>query len=269
MHVPRSHEVGDTIHHATCEYLVHNAGVWLRSAHSRRGIQTSRWRIRSSLLSAAQVMRRCETVAARSAHSCPQVHAHAPSSHARVISALCECAGRASVSPMWTLRVTHVGHHVVDPTPGVGSHAGWDSSVTGTLGAHLQAGSDAVPSGIPDAQTQHGGLQTYHPSRLTPGSDDCSTYLAPSCKPHASTRSTLCEYQECRGVGTFSTRCEQTQLPDLGPYARDLEVPCRYSDYSCGRPKYPMRVPVVPHAGTRSTLSDRLQYPFEYSEYRL
>jgi hypothetical protein len=85
----------------SCQYLVRNAGMRLRSAHCRRSIQTSwrriRRRIRSSLLSAVQVMRRCETVAARSAHSCPRVHAGAPSSHARV-SALRECAGRASVS---------------------------------------------------------------------------------------------------------------------------------------------------------------------------
>ena len=55
----------------TCQYLVHNAGVWLRSAHCRRSIQTSRRQIRSlKLLSAAQVMHRCDMVAARSAHSC-------------------------------------------------------------------------------------------------------------------------------------------------------------------------------------------------------
>ncbi len=197
---------------------MHIAGVRLRAAHCRRSTRTSRRRSRSlKPLSAAQAMRRCDMVAARSAHSCPQVHAHAPSSHARVISALCECAGCASMSPMWTLRVPHAGHHVVDPTPGRDPMRGGILRVTGTLGAHLQAGSDAVPSGIPDAQTQHSGLPTYHTSRLTLGSDDCSTYLAPSCKPHASMRSTLCEYQECRGVGTFSTRCEQTQLPDLGP----------------------------------------------------
>jgi hypothetical protein len=57
----------------TCQYLVHNAGMRLRSAHCRRSIQNSRRRSRSSPLSAAQVMRRCETVAARSALS----HAHA------------------------------------------------------------------------------------------------------------------------------------------------------------------------------------------------
>jgi hypothetical protein len=144
---------------------VHNAGVRLRSAHSRRSIQTSWRRIRSSLLSAAQVMHRCEMVAARSAHSCPQVHAHAPSSHARV-SAVCECAGCASVSPMRTLRVPHAGHHVVDSSPGGDPMRGGILRVTGTLGAHLQAGSDAVPSGIPDAQTQHSSLQhaTLHAS---------------------------------------------------------------------------------------------------------
>jgi hypothetical protein len=83
----------------TFEYLMRNAGMRLRSAHCRRSIQTSWRRIRSSLLSAAHVMRRCKRVAARSTHSCAHVHAHAPSSHARA-SALRECAGCASVSPM-------------------------------------------------------------------------------------------------------------------------------------------------------------------------
>ena len=114
----------------TCQYLVHNAGMRLRSAHCRRSIQTSRRRIRSSLLNAAQVMRRCKMVAARSAHSCARVHAHAPSSHASV-SALCECAGCARVSHMWTLRVPHAGHHVMDPTPG------WDPMRGGILRAAL------------------------------------------------------------------------------------------------------------------------------------
>ncbi len=62
----------------TCQYLVHNAGVRLRSAHCRRSTRTSRRQIRSlKLLSAAQVMLRCEMVAARGAHSCASVHAHA------------------------------------------------------------------------------------------------------------------------------------------------------------------------------------------------
>ncbi len=101
----------------TLEYRMHNAGVRLRSAHCRRSIQTAWRRIRSILLSAAQVMHRCKMVAARSAHSCARVHAHARSSHASV-SALCEGAGCASVSHMWTLRVPHAGHLVMDPTPG-------------------------------------------------------------------------------------------------------------------------------------------------------
>jgi hypothetical protein len=71
-----------------------------------------------------------------------------------------ECAGCASVSPMWTLRVPHAGHYAVDPTPGGDPMRGGILRVTGTLGAHLQAGSDAVPSGIPDAQTQHSRLPT-------------------------------------------------------------------------------------------------------------
>ncbi len=120
----------------------------------------------------------------------------------------------------------------------VGSHVGWDSS-GGTLDAHLQA-ECAVPSGI----TQHSGL-TYHPSRLTPGSDDCSTYLAASCKPHASMRSTLCEYQECRDVGTFSTRCEQTQYP--------IWVPMPVLRKTHAATALCMRASKVPHAGTRST----------------
>ncbi len=110
----------------TCRYLVLNAGMWLRSAHCRRSIQTAWRRIRSILLSAAQVMRRSEMVAAHSAHSCARVHAHARSSHASV-SALCESTGCASVSPMRTLRVPHAGHHVVDPTPG------WDPMRGGIL----------------------------------------------------------------------------------------------------------------------------------------
>ena len=62
----------------TCQYLVHNAGVRLRAAHCPRSMQTSRRQSRSlKLLSAAQVMRRCEMVAARSAHSHAHVHAHA------------------------------------------------------------------------------------------------------------------------------------------------------------------------------------------------
>jgi hypothetical protein len=99
-----------------------NAGMPLCSARCRRSIQTSRRRSRSSLLSAAQVMRRSETVAARSAHSYAHVHAHAPFSHA-CVSALRECAGCASVSPMWALRVPHAacgGSHARRIPCGVG-----------------------------------------------------------------------------------------------------------------------------------------------------
>jgi hypothetical protein len=179
----------------TCQYLLHNAGVRLRSAHCRRSIQTSRLRIRSlKLLSAGQVMRCCETVAARRAHSCAHVHAHAPSSHARV-SALCECAGCASVSAMWA----HTPSAPCRAPRGgsltrVGSHAGWDSS-SGTL-ALLHAGSDAVPSGIPDAQTQHSSLQdaTLHASLPARTIAPYGSFL----QAPASTHSTLCEYQEYR-----------------------------------------------------------------------
>jgi hypothetical protein len=51
-----------------------------------------------------------------------------------LLARACECDGCASVSPMWTLRVPHAGHHVVDRTPGWDPTPGWDIS-GGTLGA--------------------------------------------------------------------------------------------------------------------------------------
>jgi hypothetical protein len=89
----------------TCRYLVHNAGVLLRAAHCRRSTRTSRRRSRSlKPLSAAQVMRRSEMVAARSAHS------HAPPARARLnaLDSVAHCAptktARLQVRAMRQLR---------------------------------------------------------------------------------------------------------------------------------------------------------------------
>jgi hypothetical protein len=172
----------DGRHHATCQYLVRNTGVRLRSAHCRRSTRTSWRRIRSSLLSAAQVMRRCKMVAARSAHSYAHVHPHAPSSQA-CVSALRECAGRASVSAMWAQTPSAPCRA---PCGGsltrVGSRTGWDIS-GGTLGAHLQAGSDAVHTRRTNTTQQS---SRCHTSRLTASSHDCSIWLLPaSSSKHA------------------------------------------------------------------------------------
>jgi hypothetical protein len=77
----------------------------------------------------------------------------------------------------------------------VGSHAGWDSS-GGTLDAHLHAGSDAVPSGIPDTPTQHSRLQHNRLHASLP-----ARTIAPRAsflQAPASTHNTLCDYQEYR-----------------------------------------------------------------------
>jgi hypothetical protein len=181
----------------TCQYIVHNAGVRLRSAHCRRSIPTSRRRrIRSlKLHSAAKVMHRCETVAARSAHSYARVHAHAPSSHTRV-SAVCECAGCASVSAMWTLRVPCWapcgGSHTR-----VGSHAGWDISgyrYTRTL----ISTPGLMPCRVASRTPKHSTAVFHHNRLHSRGQLGRLLYVPPTCKLHASTHSTLCEYQEYR-----------------------------------------------------------------------
>jgi hypothetical protein len=68
--------------------------------------------------------------------------------------------------------------------------------VTGTLGAHLQAGSDAVPSGIPDAQTQHGRLKQNRlhaslPARtIAPSASVPASLVRARTVPCVSTKST-------------------------------------------------------------------------------
>jgi hypothetical protein len=162
---------------------------------------------------------------------------------------------------MWTPRA---GHHVADPTPGVGSHAGWDISGY----RYTRRSSPGRVRCRAEWHTRRTNTarqtKTKQTSRLTASSDDCSKCLR-SCKPRASTHSTLCEYQEYRcsrlvsDVSTHST------------HAGAQQGPCGYSALCVGASKVPhaARVPVVLHECTRSTLSDRLQYPCEYSEYRL
>jgi hypothetical protein len=107
----------------TCEYLVHDAGLRLRSAHCRRSIQTSRRQIRSlKPLSAAQVMRRSETVAARSAHSYDTcTRTRLPRTRVRV-RWMCQREPHVDTpsTPCWA---PCGGSHTR-----VGSHAGWDTS---------------------------------------------------------------------------------------------------------------------------------------------
>ena len=57
-------------------------------------------------------------------------------------------------------------------------------------------------------------------------------------------------------VGAFSTRCELAQHPLWVPMPRLRKAHAATQRYACGRPKYPMRVPVVLHESTRSTLSE-------------
>ena len=145
-----------------------------------------------------------------------------------------------------------------------GSHAGWDTSGYRYTRPQLQAGSDAVPSGIPDAQTQHSTLQHNRLHASLERFARRGSFLQAPCE-HAQY---LCEYQQYR--------CRRL-VPDVSTHGYAVWVPmpvlrkahAATQRYSCGRPKYPMRVPVVLHESTRSTLSDRLQYPCEYSEYRM
>jgi hypothetical protein len=166
-------------------------------------------------------------------------HVHARTFHART----CEWAGCASVSRMLTLRVPHAGtiwDHMVDRTPGWDPMRGGIIS-GGTLDAHLQAGSDAVPSGIPDARTQHSRLPTKQTSRLTASSDDCFTCLLPASPVRA--RAVPSVSTKSSDVGAFSTRCDHAQYPIVVPMPvlRKAHAATQRM-YSCGRPKYPMRV---------------------------
>ena len=117
-HVPRSHEMEDNIHLSVPRAQRRCAASRgaLSAQHSNLAAATSKptaafcGAIDASLRDGLGSGSQCTLLRT---HAC----ARAPFSHARV-SALRECAGCASVSPMWTLRVPHAGHHVVDRTPG-------------------------------------------------------------------------------------------------------------------------------------------------------
>jgi hypothetical protein len=109
--------------------------------------------------------------------------------------------------------------------------------VTGTLGAHLHAGSDTVPSGIPDAQTQTSNITDFTPHCQLGG----LLRVAPSCKAHARTHSTLCEYRE--------SRCRRL-VPDVSTHITRFGSPCQCSAWPMRLRRVCMRASKVPHAGT-------------------
>jgi hypothetical protein len=141
-----------------------------------------------------------------------------------------ECAGCASVSPMWTLRVLHAGHHVADRTPGWDPVRGGILRVTGTLGLISRPG--PIPCRVA-YQTHKQNTAVFKMPHFTPtaSSHDCSMWLLLASPMRART---------VPRVSTKSTRCEHAQYT---PHARAQKGPCGYSEYSCGRPQYPCRFP--------------------------